>query len=83
MQEAFPALGRKKVFFYQPDVSVSKASFIFILDEWDSVFHQDFMTDADKYAYLSFLKNLLKDQPYVELAYMTGRASGSKIFQRV
>ena len=27
---------------------------------------------GDKDAYLEFLKNLLKDQPYVELAYMTG-----------
>ncbi len=72
LQEAFPALGRKKYSSISKMFRDSKASFIFILDEWDSVFYQDFMTDADKYAYLSFLKNLLKDQPYVELAYMTG-----------
>mgnify|MGYP005983858811 FL=1 len=30
------------------------------------------MNDEDKKAYLEFLKGLLKDQPYVELAYMTG-----------
>ena len=36
-------------------------SFIFIIDEWDSIFYKDFMTDADKNAYLSFLKNLLKE----------------------
>ncbi len=46
--------------------------FIFLLDEWDSVFYKSFMTQEDKDAYLSFLKNLLKDQPYVLLAYMTG-----------
>ena len=46
--------------------------FIFILDEWDSVFYKNFMSDKDKKDYLEFLKDLLKDQPYVELAYMTG-----------
>ena len=47
-------------------------SFIFILDEWDSIFYKKFMSQEDKNAYLQFLKGLLKDQPYVELAYMTG-----------
>lgn len=46
--------------------------FIFVLDEWDFLFHRDFITDHDKAAYIDFLNNLLKDQPYVELAYMTG-----------
>lgn len=46
--------------------------FIFVLDEWDFLFHQDFATEADKKAYTKFLSILLKDRPYVELAYMTG-----------
>ena len=46
--------------------------FIFVLDEWDFIFHRDFVTDKDKANYIDFLSNLLKDQPYVELAYMTG-----------
>lgn len=46
--------------------------FIFILDEWDYIFHRAFITDADKSAYIDFLSNLLKDKPYVEMAYMTG-----------
>lgn len=46
--------------------------FIFILDEWDSIFYKDFMSKQDKKVYLEFLKGLLKDQPYVELAFMTG-----------
>ena len=46
--------------------------FIFVLDEWDFIFHRQFVTDADKAAFIDFLSNLLKDQPYVELAYMTG-----------
>jgi hypothetical protein len=46
--------------------------FLFILDEWDFIFHRDFITEADKEAYIDFLSNLLKDQPYVSFAYMTG-----------
>lgn len=48
------------------------ARFIFVLDEWDFIFHRDFVTEKEKSDYISFLSNLLKDQPYVELAYMTG-----------
>lgn len=46
--------------------------FIFVMDEWDFIFHQDFVTETDKKAYLVFLRSLLKDRPYVRLAYMTG-----------
>lgn len=46
--------------------------FIFVLDEWDCIFHKNFVTDADKAAYIDFLSNLLKDNAYVEMAYMTG-----------
>lgn len=48
------------------------ARFIFVLDEWDFIFHQSFITEEDKREYLMFLRNLLKDRPYVVLAYMTG-----------
>lgn len=46
--------------------------FIFILDEWDYIYHQDFATDADKESFTIFLSNLLKDNAYVEMVYMTG-----------
>lgn len=46
--------------------------FIFVLDEWDYIFHRNFVSEADKEAYVSFLSTLLKDQPYVEFVYMTG-----------
>lgn len=46
--------------------------FIFILDEWDYIYHQDFATDQDKAEFTIFLSNLLKDNAYVEMAYMTG-----------
>ena len=45
---------------------------IFVLDEWDFIFHQDFVTKEHKTKYLLFLRNLLKDRPYVSLVYMTG-----------
>lgn len=46
--------------------------FIFVLDEWDYIYHQDFVTNADKESFTKFLSNLLKDKAYVEMAYMTG-----------
>lgn len=50
--------------------SKTKDKFIFIIDEWDCVFRSTVKEDYEKY--LDFLRNLLKDKPYVELAYMTG-----------
>ena len=46
--------------------------FMFIMDEWDAVVHMPFISQKERQEYLLFLKNLLKDQVYVELAYMTG-----------
>lgn len=46
--------------------------FIFVMDEWDAIFHKSFIQNEDREKYLGFLKELLKDQTYVELAYMTG-----------
>ncbi len=46
--------------------------FVFVFDEWDYIFHRDFVTDGDKVAYIDFLSNLLKGKPYVSLVYMTG-----------
>lgn len=50
----------------------TKLPFIFIIDEWDCIFRvHRHNYDAQK-QYLDFLRNLLKDQVYVALAYMTG-----------
>lgn len=47
-------------------------SFIFIIDEWDCIFREKkYDTDA-QIKYLDFLRDLLKDQGYVNLAYITG-----------
>ncbi|MGL5328501.1 MAG: AAA family ATPase, partial [Peptostreptococcaceae bacterium] len=45
--------------------------FIFIFDEWDYIFSNDLFVENHN-DYLEFLRNLLKDQPYVSLCYMTG-----------
>lgn len=50
----------------------TKDRFIFVMDEWDAVFHMPFTSEEIQREYLLFLKNLLKDQVYVEFAYMTG-----------
>ena len=46
--------------------------FIFIMVEWDAVFHMSFITEDNRKEYLQFLKLLLKSKSYVELAYITG-----------
>lgn len=46
--------------------------FVFLIDEWDCVMRERQESEALKRQYLDFLRNLLKDQPYVALAYMTG-----------
>lgn len=52
--------------------------FIFVMDEWDALFHMSFITERDREEYLLFLKLLLKGQSYVELAYMTGVLPNAK-----
>lgn len=47
-------------------------TFIFIIDEWDYIFNNNLFSTEDRESFLQFLKDLLKDKPYVELAYMTG-----------
>jgi len=50
----------------------TQEKFVFVLDEWDAIFHVSFITEKDRKEYLRFLRGLLKGKPYVSLAYMTG-----------
>ena len=50
----------------------SRNQFIFIIDEWDCIFREYAQDKEAQKLYLDFLRNLLKDKPYVEFAYMTG-----------
>ena len=49
-----------------------KVPFVFIIDEWDCIFRKNKFNTESQTLYLDFLRNLLKDQSYVALAYMTG-----------
>ncbi len=49
-----------------------KKKFIFLIDEWDCVMRERQESESMQKQYLDFLRNLLKDQAYVALAYMTG-----------
>lgn len=50
----------------------TEQQFIFLIDEWDCVMRERQESEDLQKQYLDFLRNLLKDQPYVALAYMTG-----------
>ncbi len=47
-------------------------AFVFIMDEWDCMFRKNKKDTQAQITYLDFLPDLLKDQSYVALAYMTG-----------
>lgn len=50
----------------------TEKQFIFLIDEWDCVMRERQEEECLQKQYLDFLRNLLKDQPYVALAYVTG-----------
>jgi hypothetical protein len=52
--------------------SQTNEDFIFIIDEWDCVLRDNKVTFDEQKIYLKYLETLLKDKPYVALAYMTG-----------
>ena len=52
--------------------AATERQFIFLIDEWDCIMREEKEAEALQKHYLDFLRNLLKDQPYVALAYMTG-----------
>ena len=72
LTETYPELKGKVYESVNEMLQSTGDSFIFILDEWDSVFYESYVTGADKIHFMKFLKALLKDKPYVDLAYMTG-----------
>ena len=50
----------------------TQKQFIFLIDEWDCVMRERQESEAMQKQYLDFMRDLLKDQPYVALAYVTG-----------
>lgn len=71
IREAYPALSNKK-FDSLPDLLTATGDeFVFIIDEWDYIFSHE-LYEENQSDFLEFLRNLLKDKPYVAFAYMTG-----------
>lgn len=50
----------------------SKKQFVILIDEWDCVFRENPLDTEGQKQYLDFLRDWIKDQKYVALAYMTG-----------
>ena len=47
-------------------------TFVIVIDEWDCIFREYKDDKAAQRVYLDFLRDWLKDKPYISLAYMTG-----------
>ena len=47
------------------------SSFVFIIDEWDCVFRNDKLVISGQRDYLNLLRDMLKNQQYNSLAYLT------------
>lgn len=50
----------------------TQRQFVFVIDEWDCLMREREHNQEAQKRYLDFLRGLLKDRPYVALAYMTG-----------
>lgn len=70
--ESCPDLRGKEFSSLSTLLSQTGKKFIFIIDDWDAILSQKFMTSRDKCSYLSFWGSLLKDKVYTKLVYMTG-----------
>ena len=71
IKAAYPHLDIEKYFNLSSMLRDTGEKFVFIFDEWDYIFNHHLFIEHQN-EFLEFLRNLLKDQPYVALAYMTG-----------
>jgi hypothetical protein len=71
IKSMYPNLEFKSYFTISDMLFFTKDKFIFIFDEWDYIFNNKLFIENQN-DFLEFLRNILKDQPYVALAYMTG-----------
>ncbi len=67
----YPNLEIKSFYNISNMFNATNDKFIFIFDEWDYIFNNN-LFEENQNDFLEFLRNLLKDQPYVALCYMTG-----------
>lgn len=71
IMEAYPELKGRKFHKISELLTATGEQFLFIIDEWDYIFSHGLYVEQHS-AFLEFLRNLLKDRPYVALVYMTG-----------
>ena len=69
--EKYPHINPEKYFTISSMLRDTNEKFIFLLDEWDYIFNNN-LFEENQNNFLEFLRNLLKDEPYVALCYMTG-----------
>lgn len=69
--EKYTHIKEDKYFNISSMLMDTQEKFIFIFDEWDYIFNNN-LFEENQNDFLEFLRNLLKDQPYVALCYMTG-----------
>ena len=50
----------------------TKRQFVVVIDEWDAIFREWKEDTEGQTKYLDFLRDWLKDKPYIAMAYMTG-----------
>ena len=67
----YPDLEIKDYYTISHMLNATKDKFVFIFDEWDYIFSNKLFEEKQN-DFLEFIRQLLKDQPYVALAYMTG-----------
>ena len=69
--DAYPELKDRNFRKISDMLAATNDEFIFIIDEWYYIFNHNLYTE-NQADFLEFLRDLLKDRPYVALAYMTG-----------
>ena len=71
IKEKYPFINPDEYYNLSSMLRETKDKFIFIFDEWDYIFNNN-LFEENQNNFLEFLRNLLKDEPYVLLVYMTG-----------
>ena len=71
IKEKYPKINVEKFFSIAHMLSATGEKFIFLIDEWDYIFSHNLFKENQN-DFLEFLRNLLKDRPYVDFCYMTG-----------
>ena len=71
IKECYPQLKDTKFRKLSELLTATEDEFIFLIDEWDYIFSHELYPE-NQGDFLEFLRDLLKDRPYVALTYMTG-----------